>query len=147
MKKKRIIIISLIILIGFIFYITFPVLDCKKSDTIVTGDAIYESEDIERVSELENFNIGTIGSSMNPVITENSECSCIKQETYEINDVIFFFQEIDGETMGITHRIIAMNNETKIFVTKGDNNIYPDYPIKLEDIVCEIPRVMRWQTW
>ena len=48
------------------------------------------------------------------------------------------------EIKGITHRIIYIDD---VVVTKGDNNIYPDDPISLENIVCAISKTPRFLTW
>ena len=99
------------------------------------------------VLNLNQVNIDLIGSSMNPVMMENMQCTCIKKEVYEEGDVIFFFQEHDGQTMGITHRIVENNIESSFVLTKGDNNMYIDKPVNKKNIVCMIPLTMRWRTW
>ncbi len=72
-----------------------------------------------------------ISGSMEPVISAGDLVIFKTQDSYEINDVIAYYDEQDG--VFVLHRIIG--SSTDGFITKGDFN--PDHdpvPVKFENI-------------
>lgn len=131
-------------LILLVFYLVAPVPYCK-----VTGEPIFENKSIYTLSEILEITDLTMtllkvkGTSMFPTIQDNSECLCIKKESYEVGDIVFFFAKIDEEWMGISHRIFSIEGD-QIF-TKGDNNNWVDPPMTEKSIICYIPYVPRYK--
>ena len=141
MNKKILICIGAILLI---FYFISPVPYCKISgESFYNSEAIYTSSEILEIGAISAAQLHVTGTSMLPVIQDNSECLCVKKESYIVGDIIFFFAEIDGQFRGISHRIVAMNSEE--IITKGDGNNWTDPPMTKESIVCYIPYVPRWK--
>jgi signal peptidase len=56
------------------------------------------------------------------------------------NDIVTFYQNIQGEQRLNTHRIIEITeyNGEKVYKTKGDNNIDPDEELKTADQIVAI---------
>jgi len=140
MDKKILIYIG-VILLGF--YLMAPVPYCKITEQIFIEDAVYTMGETTELKNITATLLNVKGASMMPTIQDNSQCLCIRKERYEINDIIFFFAEINGQFNGITHRIVKIDCEG-IF-TKGDNNDWVDPPMTEESIVCYLPYVPRWR--
>ncbi len=142
MDKKILICIGLILLV---FYFTSLVPYCKITEKeIYASEASYTLGETLEIKEIIAVLLNVKGTSMIPTIQDNSECLCVKKEKYEINDIIFFFADINGQFHGVTHRIAVINSEG-IF-TKGDNNDWIDPPMTKESIICAVPYVPRYKT-
>ncbi len=142
MEFKALIYIGLLLLL---FYLITPVPYCKITEKDLSLEtSLYTMEEISEVANLSVILLNVKGISMLPAISDGSECMCTKKEGYFIGDIIFFFAKINGEGMGISHRIFSIDGED-IF-TKGDNNFWIDPPMTEESIVCSIPNVPRWKT-
>ena len=140
MNKKFFIYIGLIIVA---VYLISPVPYCKIVEKeIDIRDALYTAMEVEETKEITFTLLNVKGESMFPSIQDNSECLCIKKENYNIGDIIFFFASINGEFMGISHRIVSIEDD-KVF-TAGDGNNWIDPPMTKESIVCAIPNVPRY---
>ena len=141
MDKKIFIYVGLILVF---FWLTAPVPYCKITEKqIFVEDALYTAGEVSEVKNITLTLLNVRGESMLPAIQDNSECLCIKKKHYHVGDIIFFFARVNGEFMGISHRIVSITSEG-IF-TKGDNNNWVDPPMTNESIVCAIPSVPRYQ--
>lgn len=138
---NKLIIIAIVLIIGA--YLITPIPYCRIVDERIEGEPIYTAEEILETKEKEIFLLKTKGTSMLPVIQDNSECLCLKKNNYEINDIVFFFIKLNDELIGISHRIISI--DYKEIITKGDNNDLPDAPMTKENIACAIPYVPRYR--
>lgn len=136
-------------LLLLVFYIIMPIPYCKVAgDQTSFQETIDKYTTAEEISEVKTLSIILLyvrGESMLPAIKSDSECLCVRKEAYKIGDVVLFFAEIEGEKVGVSHRIFSIEGE-HIF-TKGDNNEWVDSPITKENIVCAIPEVPRFITW
>ena len=141
MNKEILICIGAILVI---FYFASPVPYCKISEEVFcNSDAVYTSSEVLEVGAISATQLHVTGTSMIPAIQDNSECLCIKKESYMVGDVIFFFAEMDGQFRGISHRIVLIEDD-KVF-TAGDNNDWIDPPMTEKSIVCAIPAVPRYK--
>lgn len=140
MDKAIIIILSFILIFVFL---TTPVPYCKITDEEFSGDAVYTFKEKEEVKTIDLVLLRVNGNSMFPTIKDNSKCLCVKKNKYEIDDIIFFFANLNNEIVGISHRISSINGEE--IITKGDNNKFKDPPMTDENIVCAIPYVPRYK--
>ena len=141
MKFKILIYVGLVFLL---FYLIAPVPYCKITERDLSLEtSLYTPEEILEVTNLSVLLLNVRGISMFPTIQDNSECLCIKKEGYFVGDIIFFFAKINGEWVGISHRIFSINGE-EIFA-KGDNNDWIDPPMTKESIACMIPNVPRYK--
>lgn len=66
-------------------------------------------------------------ASMYPLINQNSLTVVIKQDSYEIGDIITFYDNSIGKREIISHRIIGFGGN--VYKTKGDANIFADNSI------------------
>lgn len=140
MDRKIFIYIGLALLF---FWLTSPVPYCKITEKqISVGDALYTASEVSVATDIYLTLLNVRGESMLPTIQDNSECLCIKKDNYEIRDIVFFFAKVNDEFMGISHRVVSVNDE-QVF-TKGDNNDWVDPPMTKESIVCAIPTVPRY---
>jgi len=119
MKSYQALIISVIFII-FIF-LNNQVPECKTS------------------IENENNFFRVIGNSMYPSIKNNSFCRCYEKEDYNVRDIVIYYPLINEEYVGVSHRIIKINNNS--IYLKGDNNNFIEGPIEKENIRCYIPSV------
>lgn len=87
----------------------------------------------------------TSGQSMKPVITDNQRCACVMSDTYQVGDIIVFFAEFPQGIEAIAHQIIGINGEE--ITTKGVNNNFTDGTLKVDNILCKIPTVKRYELW
>lgn len=130
-------------------YIIMPIPYCKiTEDQTSFQETIDKYTTAEEISEMKTLSIILLyvrGESMLPTIKSDSECLCIRKKDYHVGDVVLFFTEIEGEKVGVSHRIFLIEGEN-IF-TKGDNNDWVDSPITEENIICTIPEVPRFITW
>ena len=127
-----------------IFYFTSQVPYCKISeDSFTSNVTLYTSRDISEIGEIYTTQLRVIGTSMLPTIQDNSQCLCVKKESYNVGDIILFFADINGKFLGIAHRIVAINSEK--IITKGDNNPFLDSPMTKNSIICSIPEIPRWR--
>ena len=138
---------GIIISIGAIllfFYFFSPVPYCTISEkSFCANNAIYTSEEALEAKEITAIQLKVKGASMMPTVQDGSECLCVKKESYDVGDIVFFFAEINGEIMGISHRIVMMS-EDKI-VTKGDNNDFLDPPMTEKSVICATPEIPRYK--
>ncbi len=137
---------TILLIIGILltFYLIKPVPYCKISDEeFDEGDAVYTEEDVRTLGEITAINLRITGTSMFPTLQDNSQCLCVRKNTYSVGDIVFFMAKIENEWRGIAHRIFSINDEIS---TKGDNNDFLDPPMKKENIGCAIPEVPRWKT-
>ena len=142
MNKEVLICIGAILLV---FYFVSPVPYCKISEeSFCNGDAIYTPSEVLEVGAISATQLHVTGISMLPTIQDNSACLCIKKEKYEVNDIIFFFAEMNGQFRGISHRIVLISGDE--YYTQGDNNNWIDPPMTEKSIVCAIPNVPRYRT-
>ncbi len=141
MNKEILICIGVILLI---FYFTSSVPYCKISEeSFFNEEAIYTASEILEVGAISATQLHVTGTSMLPTIQDNSECLCIKKESYAVGDIIFFFAEMNGQFRGISHRIVLIEDD-KVF-TAGDGNNWIDPPMTEENIVCAIPEIQRYK--
>jgi len=137
--------ILLIIVIILTFYLFQPVPYCKMSlEEFEEEEAIYTEQDVRDLGEIEATNLGITGTSMFPTIQENSQCLCIKKETYSVGDIVFFMVKMNNEWTGIAHRIFSI--DCRGIITKGDANSFLDPVLQEENIYCFVPEVPRWRT-
>ncbi len=69
--------------------------------------------------------------SMEPTLSVGDHVVFHKQDSYELNDVVVFYDEIDG--VFVVHRIVGKNGDK--FIVQGDFNPISDTnPVKLENI-------------
>lgn len=136
--------LSCAILILLIFYLSNPVPYCRVTEKQFSEDEIYNSLEASEIKEITTVLLNVKGTSMIPTIQDNSECLCVKKEKYEINDIIFFFAEINNQFNGISHRIIKIEGDE--YYTRGDGNDFIDPPMTKESIVCAIPFIPRYKT-
>ncbi len=143
MNKETLICIGAILII---FYFASPVPYCRISEEIFcNSDAMYTASEILEVGAISAIQLHVTGTSMLPTIQDNSECLCIKKESYAVGDIIFFFAEMNGQFRGISHRIVLISGDKVI--TKGDGNDFLDPPMTKKSIVCLIPEVPRYKTF
>ena len=86
--------------------------------------------------------IPTIGESMLPNIKDSSYCLCIRQDTYEVGDIVNFYVYDNGDPRFILHRIVDIGTDGQgtWYILKGDNNEYQDNVVLREDnIFCKVP--------
>jgi len=142
MEKNTILLIGAIIIA---FYLLQPVPYCKISDVqFDEKDAVYTEQDVKDLGEIIATNLQMTGTSMLPTIQENSQCLCIRKETYSVGDIVFFIPKINNKLIGVAHRIVSI--DCRGIITKGDNNDFFDSPMEKENIGCAIPLVSRWKT-
>lgn len=141
MDNKVLIYAGLILLI---FYLVALVPYCRiTGEPIYEDNAIYTRSEILEITNLTMTLLNVKGTSMLPTIQDNSQCLCIKKETYNVGNIVLFFVKMNEEWTGVSHRIFSIEGE-QIF-TKGDNNDWIDPPMTEENIICMIPNVPRWK--
>lgn len=96
--------------------------------TIVTIITLTSNEDgIPNIMGYSPFSIQT--NSMYPEL-KKGQLIIVKKvdiDTLKVNDIISFYDTIDGENVIITHRIVNISdNGVKLFTTRGDNNLVDD---------------------
>lgn len=133
-----------IVTIFIAFYLLQPVPYCKISDVQFEGNGVYTDEDVRELGEITATNLIVKGNSMLPTIQDNSQCLCIRKNTYSIGDIVFFMVKMDGDWTGVVHRISSI--DCRGIITKGDNNDFLDSPMEKENIGCAIPMVARYKT-
>ena len=106
------------ILIIFIF-VTAVAAFCSASAFCLLGYSFYkvESDSMRGVFEAENL-----------IITKK-----IQLNRLEIDDIIIYRRE--NSNMIVTHRIVGINREEKLFYTKGDRNTAEDDPVPEANIL------------
>ena len=87
--------------------------------------------------------MGVETDSMKNVINEGDLIfSKLTDENTELkeNDIVTFYQNIQGESRLNTHRIIEIteHNGEKVYKTKGDNNYDPDEELKTADQIVAV---------
>ena len=70
--------------------------------------------------------------SMNPVIKKGSLLLVKNQRDYHSGDIVAFYAVYEGETIGVTHRIVSRNSEDT-YITKGDANSKADRDVVRKD--------------
>lgn len=84
------------------------------------------------------------GYSMYPKIRPKDEClfTPAKEEQLNAGDILLFGDE-DGYLIG--HRLIHIkeNQSSRLYICKGDTNIYPDEPIVFDQIVGRLSCIER----
>ncbi len=74
---------------------------------------------------------GIASGSMEPTISQGDHVVFHRQDTYELDDVVVFYDEIDG--IFVVHRIVGKSGDK--FIVQGDYNPECDpNPVKLENI-------------
>lgn len=146
MQNRELILFAILVL--GIIYATQPVPNCVDipADELTnkTPDTTFTKSDILDIySKLERgyLIINTLGDSMKGTINTNQRCICIPQEQYYIEDIVLFI----NKGTGIAHEIILKTQSG--FITKGTNNDFADGEISKGQILCEIEKTYRWQTW
>lgn len=139
-----------LILIGAIvvLYLMQPVPYCVQATDQPPSEesnAIYDGSEVSEVKlSIEDDGMmvfRTMGMSMSPTIKSNSRCLCMQKPSYQVNDIVIFFQGTNGGYQGVAHRIIEKEGEN--ILTKGDNNPLPDIMLKEENLLCFIPTIRR----
>jgi len=141
-----------LIIIGVVvvLYLMQSVPYCIPIDQLTSEEepnAIYSSAETREIKlSIENDGMmvfRTLGSSMFPTIKSNSRCLCMQKPSYQVNDIVVFFQNINGDYRGVAHRIIDKEGED--ILTKGDNNNFVDIPLSENEVLCSIPYIERWR--
>lgn len=79
--------------------------------------------------------------SMTPAITTKDIVVVVKQDKYEIDDVIEYKRK--GSSSNVTHRIVAFGDEPNTFIPQGDANNSPDAPVSYDEINGKVVAVWR----
>jgi len=74
------------------------------------------------------------GNSMYPTIKDGQIGICFKTNDYQVGDIVVFNSTWSDKL--ICHRIIYKADG--VYITKGDNNYFPDPPITEDNIKCEM---------
>lgn len=92
-----------------------------------------ETPDIEIPDEDAKLFVQLTGFSMYPTLKEGDKLPCEKKDMYNIGDIVTFGK---GNNF-VSHRIIGEINGK--YVTKGDNNLFPDLVlVDSDNVVCKL---------
>lgn len=141
MKKEDIFIILLVFLF---LYLIYPMPYCHHQTPTEENITTKKIESEEELKKIPNTIKTTVrGTSMFPVIKNNSKCLCTKKRNYKAGDIVMFVGKSDGKIETILHEIIIKDSNG--YYTKGLNNDFIDPKIRKENIICSVPEIPRYQ--
>lgn len=91
-----------------------------------------------------------VGESMEETFSDKDAIIIKKQRSYQEGDVITFYHSVDGSINRITHRIIEINEDEKIYITMGDKykSLQSDQvateEVDFDDVVGKVVVVIPW---
>lgn len=97
----------------------------------------------ERKIMMKEIQLRASGNSMSPTICSGDLLIIdTSAKNYSIDDIVLFYTKEGQEIKFTAHRIVHIFNNM-IFITKGDNNLHEDRPIRVNRIIGKVMTIKK----